>query len=173
MSTPILTVRALTQLDADAFKALRLEAIDDAPTAVWPTREEEQAKTSDFVRAQLTQSDRQIVMGAFDDDALVGIAGLRRESLKQVEHKALLWGVFVRPLFRRTGIARRMLDALFDQARAQGVLQIALCVNTHNLRARQLYVSLGFVSYGIEPRAMCVDGRYFDEEHMLLRLDHA
>ena len=172
MSTPNLIIKPLTPLHADAFRTLRLEAIEDAPTAIWPTREEEQAKSIDLVKAQIIQTDRQIVMGAFDGEALVGIAGLRRESLKQVEHKALLWGVFVRPSFRRTGVARRMLDTLFDHARAQGVLQIALCVNTQNPRARQLYASLGFVSYGIEPRAMRVDGRFFDEEHMVLRLDH-
>jgi hypothetical protein len=34
-----------------------------------------------------------------------------------------------------------------------------------------LYRSLGFESFGVEPRAMRVGDRFYDEEHMVLRLD--
>jgi hypothetical protein len=30
---------------------------------------------------------------------------------------------------------------------------------------------LGFASFGVEPRAMRVGDRFYDEEHMVLRLD--
>jgi len=56
-------------------------------------------------------------------------------------------------------------------AREQGVLQIQLCVNADNVRARNLYLSLGFAAFGREPRALRVGDRFFDEEHMVLRLD--
>jgi RimJ/RimL family protein N-acetyltransferase len=49
--------------------------------------------------------------------------------------------------------------------------QIHLRVNTENHRARRLYMTSGFTGYGIEHRAMCVNGRYFDEENMVLYLD--
>jgi RimJ/RimL family protein N-acetyltransferase len=44
-------------------------------------------------------------------------------------------------------------------------------VNAENVRARNLYLSLGFKPFGLEPRAMRVGDRYFDEEHMVLSLD--
>jgi ribosomal protein S18 acetylase RimI-like enzyme len=110
------------------------------------------------------------VFGAFIDAKLAGIAGLRREPLEQVRHKALLWGVFIHPEQRRAGLARELFSRLLAFAREEGVLQIQLCVNTENVRARNLYRSLGFVSFGVEPRAMRVGDRYFDEEHMVLRL---
>jgi RimJ/RimL family protein N-acetyltransferase len=50
------------------------------------------------------------------------------------------------------------------------VTQVKLSVNTENEKAAALYRSLGFEVYGREPRAMRVDGRYHDEDLMLLRL---
>jgi len=39
--------------------------------------------------------------------------------------------------------------------------------------ARSLYRSLGFRSFGIEPRALKVDGSYVDQEHMVLEISPA
>jgi GNAT superfamily N-acetyltransferase len=59
-------------------------------------------------RSHMTAS--QVAFGAFIDTKLVGIAGLRREVLEPVRHKAMLWGVFVSPDWRREGLARRLLS---------------------------------------------------------------
>lgn len=166
-----IAIRPLTAEDAEAFKALRLKAIQDAPTAIWPTHEEEAARTLDETRNRIRTSDHQIVFGAFAGPALIGIAGLRREPLAQVAHKAVLWGVFVDPARRRGGIAGRLLDAAIAHARAASVLQIQLCVNAENPHAQALYRNAGFETFGIERRAMRVGKRFYDEEHMALRLD--
>jgi RimJ/RimL family protein N-acetyltransferase len=166
-----LDIRPLAAPDAAAFKRLRLEAITDAPSAVWPTYEEEAERTAEDIEARIRRSGTQIVFGAFAGTRLVAIAGLRREPLAQVSHKAVLWGVFVSPARRREGLARALLARVLAFARDEGVLQIHLCVNAENVRARSLYRSLGFVAYGLEPRAMRVGERFFDEEHMMLRLD--
>jgi len=165
-----IAIRPLTEGDAEAFKALRLKAIQDAPTAIWPTHEEEVARTLDETRNRIRTTDHQIVFGAFAGLALIGIAGLRREPLAQVAHKAVLWGVFVDPAHRRGGIASRLLDAAIAHARAASVLQIQLCVNTENPRAQALYRNAGFETFGIEHRAMRVGERFYDEAHLVLRL---
>jgi ribosomal protein S18 acetylase RimI-like enzyme len=171
MQSESVYVRALTARDADAFLALRLEAILDAPSAVWPTFEEESARTEAEVRARIVQNATQVVFGAFSRDNLVGIAGLRREALMQVAHKAVLWGVFVAPRCRQQGIARKLFSRVRSHALEARVLQIQLCVNADNKRAKAFYDSLGFLTFGIEPRAMRVGEKFYDEEHMILRLD--
>jgi GNAT superfamily N-acetyltransferase len=171
MSESPVQIRALSTLDAAAFKDLRLQAIADAPSAVWSTAEEVAALTLDEVGARIGQDANVVVHGAFDGQRLVGIAGLRRESLAQVAHKALLWGVFVAPGYRRDGLGRQLIERAIEQARTIGVLQLHLAVNTENVSARSLYVSLGFKSYGVEPRSMRVGTRFYDEEHMILPLD--
>lgn len=164
-------IRSLAAADAAAYRALRIEAIADSPSAIWPTHDEEASRTEQEIAARIARTGMQVAFGAFGETGLAGIAGLRREPLEQVRHKATLWGVFVRPNQRGTGLARQLVAHLVAWAREEGVLQIHLCVNAENTRARQLYLSLGFASYGLEPRAMRVNDRYFDEEHMLLRLD--
>jgi ribosomal protein S18 acetylase RimI-like enzyme len=171
MEERVLEIRPLAAPDATAFRQIRLQAISDSPSAVWPTYEEEAKRTVKEIEARILRTDTQIVFGAFIDKDLVGIAGLRREPLDQVRHKAVLWGVFVSPDRRRDGLARKLFSRVQSFAREEGVRQIQLCVNAENVRARNLYRSLGFESFGVEPRAMRVGDKYFDEEHMVLRLD--
>jgi RimJ/RimL family protein N-acetyltransferase len=165
------TVKPLTIQDAEAFKALRLKAISDSPAAIWPTYEEEARTTPEAIGERIRQSGTQIVFGAFDSSRLIGIAGLRRQPLLQVAHKAVLWGVLVDPEWRGSGVARMLLESIVAHARATAVLQIHLAVHTENPRAQRLYRSLGFEPYGLERRAVRVADRFYDEEHMVLRLD--
>lgn len=164
-------IRPLGEDDAPAFKALRLKAIQDSPSAVQPTYEEEATRTLDDMRSRVRATEYEIVFGAFRGDALVGVTGLRRHVPVQAAHKAVLWGVFVDPAHRRGGVARRLLDAAIGHARSSRVLQIQLCVNTENPRAQALYRGAGFKEFGVEPRALRVGGRFYDEAHMVLWLD--
>ncbi|WP_371866490.1 GNAT family N-acetyltransferase [Duganella alba] len=163
-------IRPLDEDDGAAFKALRLTAIAESPTAIWPTAEEEAARTPDAVRARIAQTASQAVFGAFHGAELVGIAGLRRETLAQVAHKASVWGVFVHPAWRKEGIARQLFMRIRAQAVEMGVLQIHLSVNAENHRAKNLYELLGFQAFGLEPRCMRVGVTFYDEVHMCLRL---
>lgn len=171
MTERALEIRPLVATDAAAFRKIRLQAILDTPTAIWPTYDEVARQTDREIEARILRTDTQIVLGAFIDSELAGIAGLRREPLDQVRHKAVLWGVYVSPDWRREGLARKLFAQVQSIAREEGVLQIQLCVNAENVRARNLYHSLGFKSFGVEPRAMRVGDKYFDEEHMILQLD--
>ncbi len=167
----IIAIRPLAEGDAAAFKALRLKAIQDSPSAVQPTHEEEAARTLEDTRQRIRATEHEVVFGAFVGGTLIGVTGLRRHVPVQAAHKAVLWGVFVDPAHRRGGVARRLLDAAIGHARSSQVLQIQLCVNTENPRAQALYRSAGFEAFGVEPRALCVGGRFYDEAHMVLRLD--
>lgn len=102
------------------------------------------------------------------DGELIGVAGVRREALVQIGHKATLWGVFVAPAHRGSGLARRLVDAALTHAsRDWGVAQVNLCVNTGNEPAKALYASLGFETFGVERRAMRIGDRFYDEQHMV------
>lgn len=110
------------------------------------------------------------MFGTFIGSKLVAIVGLRREILSQVAHKATLWGMFVHPEFRKEGLARQLLNRARAHAAEIGILQIHLAVNSENIKARSLYHSLGFRTFGLELSAMKVGERFYDEEHMYLRL---
>lgn len=163
----MITVRLLAANDAEHFKSLRLLAAESSPTSIWPTREEEMARSVEQTADRIQETTTQAVFDAFDDDVLVGITGIRREPLRKITHKATIWGVFVTPLYRGCGIARTLLAAATAHANTKwNSVQLTLCVKVENVAAKSLYVSQGFQTFGIEPRAMQVDGRFYDEEHM-------
>jgi ribosomal protein S18 acetylase RimI-like enzyme len=166
-----LDIRPLGKEHWAEFRALRLIAIATSPSAIWPTQDEEAGRTEQEVQARIEQTAHQVVIGAFDAGQLVAFAGLRREPLKQVAHKATVWGVIVHPERRKEGIARLLLLRLIAHAREQGALQVQLSVNAGNAPAQTLYRSLGFKPFGMEKRAMRVGDVFHDEEHMVLLLD--
>jgi hypothetical protein len=80
------TVRLLDSHDAEQFKPLRLLAVDNSPTAIWPTRQEEMARSIEEIAARIRSTLTQAVFGAFEREVLIGITGVRREPLRQVNH---------------------------------------------------------------------------------------
>ncbi len=78
--------------------------------------------------------------------------------------------MYVMPEYARRGIARALLAHAIDAARAAGLEQLTLTVTQDNTAARELYASAGFATFGVEPRAIKVDGAYFAKEHMVLML---
>ena len=70
------------------------------------------------------------------------------------------------------GVGRRLMRELLSRAaRLDGLEQVHLCVVAGNESARGLYASLGFETYGVEPNALIVDGKRFDEAHMVYFLE--
>ena len=76
------------------------------------------------------------------ENALAGYAGLR--SALSDAHNGDIQTIASAPAFRRQGLARKLLHALMDEARARGVSELFLEVRADNQAARQLYVSEGF-----------------------------
>nr|WP_057925528.1 GNAT family N-acetyltransferase [Burkholderia ambifaria] len=167
----MITIRLLDAADAAQFQSVRLRAVDTSPTSFLPTRAEEAGVPVDEFATRITATHERAVFGAFDDASLVGITGVRRDARAKVAHKATIWGVFVDPAYRGRGIAQSLLDsATAHAAQAWECRQLMLCVNAINGTAERLYASQGFVRFGTEPRSLLVDGRFYDEHHMVKAL---
>lgn len=164
--------RLLTADDAEAYSELRLESLKADPEAFGSSDVEHRRLTIETIRARITPDpENKFVIGALVDGQLVGSAGLVRETNIKERHKARLWGVYVAANFRGQGLGRRMLSDLLQRAaQIDGLEQIVLAVAAPQAAAVALYRSLGFVSFGREPRALKIADRYVDEEYMILRL---
>ncbi|AOJ77454.1 GNAT family N-acetyltransferase [Burkholderia ubonensis] len=164
----MITIRLLDAADAAQFKSVRLRAIDTSPTSFLPTHAEEVVVPLEAFAARIAPTHERAVFGAFEDDTLVGITGVRRDARTKVAHKATIWGVFVDPAYRGREIAQSLLErATAHAAQAWQCRQLLLCVNEINGTAERLYASQGFVRFGTEPRSLFVDGRFYDEHHMV------
>lgn len=163
------TVRALTPADAAALRALRLESLDAFPAAFASSTEEDAARSVEDFAAMLSDPQERAVFGAFHGGELVGMAGFAREAKAKMRHKGLLWGVYVRPASHGLGLGKALVEAVIAHARGRVALLHA-CVSTTNERARRTYFGLGFKSWGVERRALLVDGEWCDDDHIVLEL---
>jgi ribosomal protein S18 acetylase RimI-like enzyme len=164
-------VRELGPADAGAFQALRLRGLRESPSAFASSYEEEVDVPLSTVADRLAARPDRCVLGALNGPDLLGVVGLRREGMRKMAHKALLWGMYVSPDARRAGIGRALVAAALDRAAAMaGVRQVYLGVNVRNVAALTLYESMGFTEFGREGGFMLLEGELHDEIHMVCRL---
>lgn len=89
---------------------------------------------------------------AFDGEDFVGAGGVSYFRVMPTCHnptgwKAYVMNMYVRPEYRRRGIAARMLDMLVADARARGICCIGLEATD---AGRPLYEKYGFIPAGSE-----------------------
>ncbi len=167
-SQPI-ALRVLTAADAQAYRVVRITALEEDPPAFGSLPEDEPNLTA--TAARLTQSDNRCFFGAFQDERLIGIIRLSRYDAPNEKHRAYLAGLYVLPHFRRLGCGRALVKQALNRAvTLSGIRRINLTVVTQQTAAIRLYESLGFCIYGTELEAFSKAGCFYDEHLMTLAL---
>ncbi|NIR53148.1 GNAT family N-acetyltransferase [candidate division KSB1 bacterium] len=170
-------IRKLKAGDASKFFDVRLMGLREFSHAFGRSADEFQKQTLDSIADQIETgvSQGNFILGAFnDEDELLGVVGFLKQPGEKVRHTAILWGMYVIPQARRKGVARELIKEFIAEVRKhEEIEQIKLTVESGNLSARRLYESFGFEPFGTEPRVLKVDGKYYHEDHMMLRLKNS
>lgn len=167
-------IARLQSSEAEAFRTIRLAALQTAPDAFGSTYDREAGWPVSAFADWLSSS---AVFGAWDDRRpvgrhLVGMAGFKQEAGPKVAHKAFVWGFYVEPGWRSRGVGSALVAALIDAAR-DVVEQLTLTVVEGNDAAIALYTKFGFTAYGVEPRALKTSSGYVNEVLMALPVQPA
>ncbi len=164
-------IKRLRVEDAPALIALRRKALENHPLAFAASVDDDRGLSLDFVRAALAADHEQAVFGHFAATTLFGMVGVVRETRVKRRHAALLWGMYVAPQVRRTGVGRALLTAAITHARRwPSVQQLRLSVTDAAADAQRMYEAAGFRCWGRDPRALEWQGHFADEFHLVLDL---
>src|SRR3954449_1869374 len=135
-----MTVRRASADDWQRLRDLRLRALADSPDAFLTTLEEASVRTDDEWRAWSASS------VIFVDDAFTGMAG----GFVQEDGVPMLFGMWVAPERRGSGLAEALARAVVEWARALGAPRLVLWVAIGNAAAERFYERIGFVPTGVE-----------------------
>lgn len=171
----MIEIRKLAPEDAHGFFQLRMSGLRLAPTAFGGSYEEEIVEGIGRIEGMINQqNDQNAIFGAFLNDEIVGCIGIFQEAGKKSSHKAMIWGMFVKPEKQKQGIGKKLVLKALEQAHKMNTISsVNLSVESNNSSAKSLYESCDFKTWGKEPRAMKVDGKFYDEDHMILFLDES
>ena len=138
------TVRQTTRDDWRDLKAVRMQALDDAPYAFSETLD--QAKTfTDALWQERASGDETFCALAWDGDTPVGIAvGLPDEDQPE---RAYLVSMWVAPAERGTDTGPKLVEAVVDWCRRNDVRLLVAGVTSRNERALAFYRKLDFQPY--------------------------
>lgn len=161
-------IRILNPIDAEIYRRIRLEALQNSPESFATSYEEEKAQPVDKYKTRF-QSNESYTFGAFENGQLVGVITLVKESLLKLRHRANIAAMYVSPKKRGLGIGKALLRETIKKAsELEGIEQVYLAVVTTNEPAKKLYSALGFTVYGSEKRGLKLGNTYLDEDLMVL-----
>jgi RimJ/RimL family protein N-acetyltransferase len=161
----IIKVRRLEADDAGVYGELRLEGLERHPEAFSASWEDESAKPTSWWAERLQAST--VFGGWIGDSPLLGVAGFHVSGAAKLRHKGILWGMYVRPEGRGSGLAASLVQRVIEHARPL-VEEIGLTVVASNQAAHRLYSAAGFEPYGLDRRGLKVGDAYYD--HVLMAL---
>lgn len=161
------TLRRLQAADANSFKELRLEMFHEQPREFRFSPADENDMPLEQISRRLNLD---YVIGVFNGSSLAGVGGFSRLVGTKLDHKVLLWGMYVRPQMRGSRAADSIMRSLLEHA-STVVEIVTLTVVASNPRAVRFYERWGFVPFGTEPRSIkLASGDYLDEHLMALSL---
>lgn len=164
-------IRLLNSSDVDAFIVIRKEGLRKFPYSFGasPERIMKREQTQNDLAAK---NDENFIFGFFEEDKLIGIVGFIRYTKAKIQHKGVIWGMYVATEHQGKGIGKKLMEATIEKARKiKGLQQINLSVTHLSKSAYSLYKKLKFVEYGIEKNALYWDSVAMDEIYMVLRVN--
>lgn len=151
----------------ETYKHIRLEAMQNDPTAFGKSFAEEAKTTEEEWRRKLVnaaQKQHTVLLFLRIDGKVVGMGGMYAEQLEKLHHIANIVSIYISPEYRGKGMGKKLFhELLLEIGKIQRIKKIKLTVNADQAPAVALYESFGFRRVGVMHKELCVDGEFHDE----------
>jgi GNAT superfamily N-acetyltransferase len=134
-----ITVRVLDESGWSLYRDVRLRALAESPGSFTATLAEEADRDEQFWRDRMTRSHRLLAERGLVPQGIVSLG-----PYKQEPSAGEVFGLYVVPEARGTGVSWRLVDAAAALATQQGYLQLYYWVGTNNGRAIGFAQNFGF-----------------------------
>lgn len=166
----LITVRPASGQDAPAWLDYLRQVGDETDFLAFNSEQvtmstEEARQYLDYISRR---SDNLFLLAA-DKTRIVASLNFQRGRWPFTRHQGE-FGISVLAEFWGYGLARRMLETMLEWASHNNIRKINLKVRTDNIRAIQLYQSIGFVIEGTIEREYFRPGVFYSAYHMGLKL---
>jgi ribosomal protein S18 acetylase RimI-like enzyme len=140
------------------LKQLRLEALENVPSAFGSSLEEERRLPEKVWRERIKS-----VLIAFSEGKPVGMVSYVFNERVKTKHVAHIYGVYVTQKHRGQGMGQMLMDrALFEIRKNRNIVKVQLSVNPLLRTAVSLYKGEGFEVVGRARKDLKIGRRYFD-----------
>lgn len=162
--------RKLKSSEAQDFRRVRLECLQNFPDSFGTLYEDEVGKAKLYFEELIEQNPADVIFfGAFAGDDLIGIAGFVRGDRTKTRHRGEIVSMYVKPDFHGQKVGENLLRALvkavFD---LEGIEQIHLTVVADNASAVRLYERIGFETFGVQENYFKSGEKYWNQNFMQL-----
>jgi RimJ/RimL family protein N-acetyltransferase len=165
-----ISYRKLTAVDARHYRAIRLESLKLHPENFGASFEEQSKLPKLMFEKALEQPvDDRFVMGAFDQQTLIGICGFIPfvRDHDDLKNTGVIIQMYVKPAYRGKKIGLGLVSALLDEAfKLSDIEQVILGVVKGNMSAIRVYEQAGLELCNPEGREIDMNE---DELRMIIR----
>lgn len=156
------------------YREIRLECLKKHPESFGSSYETQAALPQlAFEQFIEQQTPGKFIVGAFDQDKLIGIGGFSQETKPKLAHQGTVVQVYVQSGFRGQKIGYHLLLTTLKEAFAiPAIEQIIISVFTTNASAYKLYTHLGFKEFALHKRYLKVNDHYHDLRLMMIERDN-
>ena len=162
-----ISVRVLREDDWQAYRQVRLAALQESPEAFLATYAEEATRPEQYWRDCMVQAHRLL---AEREGEPVGVASV--EMMDGAPLSADFRDLWVTPEARNTGVASRLVQTAADQAIQDGCTKLYYWVSTENGRAIGFALNAGF-RLTSERRTTRIENSEFGDQEIALVLSLA
>jgi GNAT superfamily N-acetyltransferase len=151
MENAPIEIVTLSPNEWQAYRQLRLEALQDSPQAFGTSYQEQLARPDSYWQTRLADAalgEKSWLRFARSGGQLVGMMGAfcGRSDDQTVRDEATIIAVYVSPAWRGRGISTLLMQAILDVLKENGIRRAHLGVNGQQAAAVNLYLRFGFVS---------------------------